>query len=102
MILTMTTGTVLVMWFGEIITDKGIGNGMSLADLRLDPGLPRQFATIYQTKGTFVLLLVLAVALVTICAVVYVEQAQRRVPVQYAKRMVGNKMSTVEPRPTSR
>ncbi len=93
MILTMTTGTVLVMWFGEIITDKGIGNGMSLLIFAsILAGFPGQFATIYQTKGAFVLLLVLVVALVTICAVVYVEQAQRRVPVQYAKRMVGNKL----------
>ncbi|HQZ86341.1 MAG TPA: preprotein translocase subunit SecY [Actinomycetota bacterium] len=93
MILTMTAGTVLVMWFGEIITDKGIGNGMSLLIFAsILSAFPGQFATIFQTKGAFILGLVLLVALITICAVVYVEQAQRRVPVQYAKRMVGNKL----------
>ena len=93
MILTMTTGVVLVMWFGEIITDKGIGNGMSLLIFAsIISAFPGQFATIFQTKGAFLLGLVVLVALVTICAVVYVEQAQRRVPVQYAKRMVGNKL----------
>jgi preprotein translocase subunit SecY len=93
MILTMTAGTVLVMWFGEIITDKGIGNGMSLLIFAsIISAFPGQFATIFQTKGAFILGLVLLVALITICAVVYVEQAQRRVPVQYAKRMVGNKL----------
>ena len=93
MILTMTTGVVLVMWFGEIITDKGIGNGMSLLIFAsIISAFPGQFATIFQTKGAFLLGLVVLVALVPICAVVYVEQAQRRVPVQYAKRMVGNKL----------
>jgi preprotein translocase subunit SecY len=87
MILTMTAGTVLVMWFGEIITDKGIGNGMSLLIFAsILSAFPGQFATIFQTKGAFILGLVLLVALITICAVVYVEQAQRRVPVQYAKQ----------------
>ncbi|TXH40296.1 MAG: preprotein translocase subunit SecY, partial [Actinobacteria bacterium] len=93
MILTMTTGTVLVMWFGELITERGIGNGMSLLIFAsILAGFPAQFAAIFQSKGAFVLAMVLIVALVTITAVVFVEQAQRRIPVQYAKRMVGNKL----------
>jgi len=93
MILTMTAGTTLVMWFGELITERGIGNGMSLLIFTsILSGFPAQFAAIFTSQGSVVLGLVLLVALVTITAVVFVEQAQRRVPVQYAKRMVGNKM----------
>ena len=93
MILTMTAGTVLVMWFGELITERGIGTGMSLLIFAsILSGFPGQFAAIYQGQGAVILGLVLLVALVTITAVVYVEQAQRRIPVQYAKRMVGNRM----------
>ncbi len=93
MILVMTTGTVMVMWFGELITERGIGNGMSLLIFAsIISGFPAQFVAIYQSKGWFVVALVLLVALVTITAVVFVEQAQRRVPVQYAKRQVGNKL----------
>jgi len=93
MILTMTSGTVLVMWFGELITERGIGNGMSLLIFAsILSGFPSQFAAIFTSRGAFILLLVLLVALVTITAVVFVEQAQRRIPVQYAKRMVGNRL----------
>lgn len=93
MILTMTTGTVVVMWIGELITERGIGNGMSLLIFAsILSGFPAQFATVFTTRGGFVLGLVAVVALITIVAVVFVEQAQRRIPVQYAKRMVGNKM----------
>jgi preprotein translocase subunit SecY len=93
MILTMTAGTALVMWFGELITERGIGNGMSLLIFAsILSGFPAQFASIFAAQGSVVLGLVLLVALVTITAVVFVEQAQRRVPVQYAKRMVGNRM----------
>ena len=54
--------------------------------------MPGQFWSIYQTRGTFILLLTLAVGVVIIAAVVYVEQAQRRIPVQYAKKMVGSRL----------
>ena len=93
MILVMTTGTVLVMWFGEMITERGIGNGMSLLIFAsILSGFPAQFASIWQSKGAVIFAMVLLVAIVTITAVVFVEQAQRRIPVQYAKRMVGNKL----------
>ncbi len=93
MIITLTAGTGMIMWFGELITDRGIGNGMSLLIFTsIIASMPGQFAKVYQTDGTFTLAIVAAVGLLVIAAVVYVEQAQRRIPVQYAKRMVGSKM----------
>ncbi len=93
MIIVMTAGAATLMWFGELITDRGVGNGMSLLIfVSIIAGMPGQFYSIYQTRGTFVLLLTLAVGVVIIAAVVYVEQAQRRIPVQYAKKMVGSRL----------
>lgn len=94
MVLVMTAGTVFVMWLGERITERGVGNGMSLLIfISIAASFPGALATIWQSSNgvsnTFiVLLLVLAV----IAAVVFVEQSQRRIPVQYAKRMVGRRM----------
>ncbi len=93
MVITMTAGAATLMWFGELITDRGVGNGMSLLIfVSIIAGMPGQFWSIYQTRGTFILLLTLAVGVVIIAAVVYVEQAQRRIPVQYAKKMVGSRL----------
>lgn len=93
MIITLTAGTALIMWFGELITDKGVGNGMSLLIfVSIISTMPGQFLRIWQTEGLFTFSVVVLVGLVVIAAVVYVEQAQRRIPVQYAKRMVGSRM----------
>lgn len=93
MIIALTAGTALIMWFGELITDRGVGNGMSLLIfVSIISTMPGQFLRIFQTEGVFVFAVVVAVGLVVIAAVVYVEQAQRRIPVQYAKRMVGSRM----------
>jgi preprotein translocase subunit SecY len=93
MILTMTAGTGVIMWLGENITDRGVGNGMSLliftSIIATFPGQLWQISTI---NGPFALVLTLLVGVAVIAGVVYVEQAQRRIPVQYAKRMVGRKM----------
>ncbi|MDA8436487.1 MAG: preprotein translocase subunit SecY [Actinomycetales bacterium] len=93
MILTMTAGTGVIMWLGENITDRGVGNGMSLliftSIIATFPGQLWQISTI---NGPFALVLTLLVGFAVIAGVVYVEQAQRRIPVQYAKRMVGRKM----------
>ena len=90
MILTMTAGTGVIMWLGENITDRGVGNGMSLliftSIIATFPGQLWQISTI---NGPFALGLVLVVGFAVIAGVVFVEQAQRRIPVQYAKRMVG-------------
>jgi preprotein translocase subunit SecY len=93
MVLTMTAGTALIMWLGELITDRGVGNGMSLLIFTsIIATFPGQMATIYTVHGSLTLAFVLAVGVFIIAAIVFVEQAQRRIPVQYAKRMVGRKM----------
>lgn len=92
LVITMMSGTALVMWLGELITERGVGNGMSvLIFVGIAARLPGEGKNIYDTKGLFVFLIVLVVVLAIITAVVFIEQAQRRIPVQYAKRMVGRK-----------
>jgi preprotein translocase subunit SecY len=94
MVLTMTAGTVFVMWIGERITERGVGNGMSLLIfVSVAASFPAAATTIWRSSDgprntLFIIILLLAV----IAAVVYVEQSQRRIPVQYAKRMVGRRM----------
>jgi len=93
MILAMTAGTAVIMWFGELITERGIGNGMSLLIFAsIIATVPAQFASIWGSHGAFTFGLTLAVGVVVMSLVVFVEQAQRRIPVQYAKRMVGRRM----------
>ena len=90
MIIVMTAGTSVIMWLGELITDRGIGNGMSsLIFTSIAAGFPSQLWSIKVQKGLFAFLVVMAVGIAVVAAVVFVEQAQRRIPVQYAKRMVG-------------
>ncbi|GIH89397.1 preprotein translocase subunit SecY [Planobispora siamensis] len=93
MVLTMTAGTAVVMWLGELITDRGVGNGMSiLIFTQVIAVFPAELLRIAQQKGGFVFGVVLVVGIAMIALVVMVEQAQRRIPVQYAKRMVGRRM----------
>ena len=90
MVFVMTAGTAVIMWLGELITDRGIGNGMSiLIFTSIAAGFPSQLWSIKVQKGLFAFLVVMAVGIAVVAAVVFVEQAQRRIPVQYAKRMVG-------------
>ncbi len=92
MVLTMMAGTAIIMWFGELITDRGVGNGMSvLMFTSIAARIPNEGQTILQNSGVFVFVLIIALGLAIIAAVVFVEQAQRRIPVQYAKRMVGRR-----------
>jgi preprotein translocase subunit SecY len=91
----MTAGTAMIMWLGELITERGIGNGMSiLIFTSVISGFPGALWSIAQDKsqGWDVFAIVVGVGLVIIAAVIYIEQAQRRIPVQYARRMVGRKM----------
>jgi preprotein translocase subunit SecY len=100
-VLTLTTGSVFIMWLGEQITERGIGNGMSLLIFAgIVVGLPRGIADLLQKVrtdawGAFtapaMVLLVLLMALVT-AFIVFVERSERRIPVQYAKRVVGRKI----------
>ena len=91
MITVMTAGTAVIMWFGELITERG--NCMSLLIFTsIISSIPAQFASILGSRGIFTFAMTVLVGLVVIALVVFVEQAQRRIPVQYAKRMVGRRM----------
>src|SRR5262249_39079180 len=93
MVICMTAGTAVIMWLGELITDRGVGNGMSLLIFtQVIAVIPGQLGAILAGEGAFIFLLVLAVGVLIVAAVAFMEQAQRRIPVQYAKRMVGRKM----------
>ncbi|WP_326797837.1 preprotein translocase subunit SecY [Streptomyces sp. NBC_01808] len=96
MVICMTAGTAMVMWLGELITDRGIGNGMSmLMFISIAAGFPgalwniKQSGKIIDGWGEFIVVIALGLAMVGL--VVFVEQAQRRIPVQYAKRMIGRR-----------
>ncbi|MEU2959660.1 preprotein translocase subunit SecY [Streptomyces albidoflavus] len=96
MILTMTAGTALVMWLGELITDRGIGNGMSiLMFISIAASFPASLWAIKEqgdlAGGWIEFGTVILVGLAMVGLVVFVEQAQRRIPVQYAKRMIGRR-----------
>ncbi|NLU77072.1 preprotein translocase subunit SecY [Micromonospora sp. HNM0581] len=93
LVMTMTAGTGMVMWLGELITDRGVGNGMSvLIFTSIAARLPSEGWRIKESQGWWKFLLVIALVLVVITAVTFIEQAQRRIPVQYAKRMIGRRM----------
>jgi preprotein translocase subunit SecY len=92
-VLTLTAGTALIMWMGELVTQRGIGNGMSvLIFTSVISRLPQQGSAIYRQGGQAQFFTILAIALGIIVAVVFMEQGQRRIPVQYAKRVVGRRM----------
>src|ERR1700723_2621793 len=100
-ILTLTTGTAFIMWLGEQITDRGIGNGMSLLIFAgIVVGIPRGIQDLIdkaktQAWGSFTIpaLLILVVMMIAIVAfIVFVERSERRIPVQYAKRIVGRRL----------
>ena len=93
MVITMTAGTAVIMWLGELITDRGVGNGMSiLIFTQVIATFPAAMWTVGQQKGWWTFGVVMAIGLVIVAAVIFIEQAQRRIPVQYARRMVGRKM----------
>ena len=92
MVITMTAGTAVIMWFGELITDRGIGNGMSLLIFtQVIAVFPAELANIYR-QSPLKFAVVMAVGVVIVAVVIFIEQAQRRIPVQYAKRLVGRRM----------
>jgi len=97
-VITLTAGTILIMWLGEQITEKGLGNGISLIIYAgIIAGLPRGVINTFQLMSTgeltlFVVLLILAVMLAVIGFIVFMERGQRRIPIQYAKRMMGRRM----------
>ncbi|HEU5004397.1 MAG TPA: preprotein translocase subunit SecY [Actinomycetota bacterium] len=92
-VLTLTAGTAVIMWFGELITTRGLGNGMSiLIFAAIVAQLPSEGLGIQQQRGWGWFTLILALGIGIIVAIVIVEQGQRRIPVQYAKRVVGRKL----------
>ena len=92
-VLVMTAGACVVMWMGELITERGIGNGMSLLIFAgIAARIPAEGKNILDSRGPLVFSLVCVAALLIVVGVVFIEQGQRRIPVQYAKRMVGRKM----------
>jgi preprotein translocase subunit SecY len=92
-VLTMTAGTVVVMWLGELITQRGIGQGMSvLIFTNVVATMPSGGAAIKDQAGWFKLILVIIVSIVLLAAIVFIEQGQRRIPVTFAKRVVGRRM----------
>jgi preprotein translocase subunit SecY len=92
-VLTMTAGTAVIMWFGELITERGVGNGMSLLMfVNIAARIPAEGGNILNNAGPLVFTIVCLFGLGIIVGVVFLEQGQRRIPVQYAKRMVGRRM----------
>ncbi|MDD6483869.1 MAG: preprotein translocase subunit SecY [Clostridiales bacterium] len=100
-VLTFTAGTAFIIWIGELITEKGLGNGVSLLIFAgIVSRIPTGIATVYNTylsagtslKGVIIVAAIAVVAVLAIAFVVYFSEAERRIPVQYAKRVVGRKM----------
>ena len=94
-VVTMTAGTAVIMWLGELITERGVGNGMSiLMFINIASRIVPEGEAILksQSGGPLILFLVSVFGLLIIASVVFVEQGQRRIPVQYAKRVVGRRM----------
>ena len=92
-VMSLTAGTALIMWLGELITQRGIGNGMSiLIFTSIISTLPSEGKAILDQKGFGPFMLILVMGIAIIVAIVIMEQGQRRIPVQYAKRVVGRKM----------
>lgn len=92
-VLTMTAGTVVVMWLGELITQRGVGQGMSvLIFANVVATMPAGGAAIKAEAGWFKFSVILAISLGLLVAIVFIEQGQRRIPVTFAKRVVGRRM----------
>jgi preprotein translocase subunit SecY len=92
-VLTLVVGTALLMWFGELITQRGIGNGMSLLIFAsVVSSLPGQGSALRATEGNTVFAILCVVALAILVLIVIIENGQRRIPVQFAKRVVGRRM----------
>jgi preprotein translocase subunit SecY len=92
-ILTLVAGTAMIMWLGELISQRGIGNGMSMIIMAsVVSDLPYSYYSILQSKKWFVFAILCLLSVGIVIAVVRVELAQRRIPVQFAKRVVGRRM----------
>jgi preprotein translocase subunit SecY len=94
-VISLTAGCTLLMWFGELITQRGIGNGISLMIFAsIVSGLPRGLQSWWENPDQVFVVMMPFIALAVIVAIVFVQEGQRRIPVQYAKRVVGRKMTS--------
>lgn len=92
LVICLTAGTAVIMWLGELITSRGLGNGMSLLIFTsIAARIPSQGGAILAAAGGPIFAVVLLLGLAIVVFVVFIEQAQRRIPVQYAKRMIGRR-----------
>jgi preprotein translocase subunit SecY len=93
MVITMVAGTTVIMWLGELITDRGVGNGMSvLIFTTVISVIPGEILAIERDRSLFYAAVAVVVVVFIVAFIVFMEQAQRRIRVQYAKRMIGRKM----------
>jgi len=93
MVITMVSGTTVIMWLGELITDRGVGNGMSvLIFTTVISVIPGEILAIERDKSLFYAAVAVVIVVAIVAFIVFMEQAQRRIRVQYAKRMVGRRM----------
>jgi preprotein translocase subunit SecY len=92
-ILTMTAGTALIMWLGELITQRGVGNGMSLIIfVSIVSQLPSQFAYLYSNSERYQFYAVSAIMLALTVGIIFIDQGQRRIPIQFSRRVRGRKV----------
>ena len=95
LVISLTAGCVLLMWFGELITQRGIGNGISLMIFAsIASGIPQGISAWWTNPDQVFIVMMPFIALAVIVGIVFVQEGQRRIPVQYAKRVVGRKMTT--------
>src|SRR5919107_3291404 len=93
-VLCLTAGSILVMWMGELITQRGIGNGISLMIFAsIVSGLPSGVSSWWNNPDQVFVVMMPFLALGVVCAIVFIQEGQRRIPVQYAKRVIGRRMS---------
>jgi preprotein translocase subunit SecY len=93
-VICLTTGCVLLMWMGELITQRGIGNGISLMIMAsIVSGLPGGIHAWYTNSDKVFVVVMPFLALAVIAAIVFIQEGQRRIPIQYAKRVIGRRMS---------
>jgi preprotein translocase subunit SecY len=92
-VVTMTAGTALLMWFGELITQRGIGNGMSLLIfVSIISQIPSQLAILNANSQTYQFVIIVATMIALTVGIIFIEQGQRRIPVQFSKRVRGRKV----------
>jgi preprotein translocase subunit SecY len=93
-VVSLTAGTILLMWMGELITQRGIGNGISLMIFAsIVSGLPNGISSWWNNPDQVFKVMMPFIALGVVCAIVFIQEGQRRIPVQYAKRVIGRRMS---------